>query len=417
MKLRKIATLAFASLVALSLAACNGGSGQATGGSTPAGSDAPKPESMTMLIGSSGDSETKAVQAAVDKWTETSKVAVKVVAASDLNQELAQGFAGGSEPDIFYMSWDQFQTYASDDYLEAYAKNLSNADAFYPALKETFTFNDEFVCAPKDFSTLGLVINTDLWAKAGLTDADIPTTWEQLHTVATKLSADGAAGLSMGAEYARVGTFMTQAGGGLMADGKVAANSDANVKALEFVQSMLKDGSLKWPADLGAGWGGEAFGNAKAAMVIEGPWIAGALKNDFPDVKYKVVELPAGPSGKGTFSFSNCWGIPQGKDTAPTAQELVEFLTSDEQQLAFSDAFGVIPSTQSAAKTYAEKFPENAAFVAGAEYATSPVAFKGASDVIGEFNNSITTLATGDAKSILDTVQTQLDSAYQAAQG
>ena len=39
----------------------------------------------------------------------------------------------------------------------------------------------------------------------------------------------------------------------------------------------------------------------------------------------------------------------------------------DEQQLAFSEAFGVIPSTQAAAATYAETYPENAAFVAGAE--------------------------------------------------
>ena len=30
-------------------------------------------------------------------------------------------------------------------------------------------------------------------------------------------------------------------------------------------------------------------------------------------------------------------------------------------QLAFSDAFGVIPSTESAAAVYAENYPENAA--------------------------------------------------------
>ncbi|MEB0141408.1 extracellular solute-binding protein, partial [Undibacterium sp. CCC2.1] len=73
-----------------------------------------------------------------------------------------------------------------------------------------------FYCAPKDFSTLGLVINTDAWAKAGLTDADIPTTWDQLETVAKKLTTPDQVGLAIGGEYARAGAFMAQAGGNLM---------------------------------------------------------------------------------------------------------------------------------------------------------------------------------------------------------
>ncbi|MGC4154223.1 MAG: extracellular solute-binding protein [Propionicimonas sp.] len=403
---RKLATLPVAGAMLLTVAAC-GGTQQPVGESEQPGTEV---QEMTMLIGSSGDAETNAVQAAVDAWGETSGVAVKVIAAADLNQELAQGFAGDAAPDLFYMSWDQFQTYASDQYLEPYAQGLPNVDAFYPALRDMFSFEGTFVCAPKDFSTLGLVINTGLWQEAGLPDADIPTTWEELKSVAAKLTSGDTVGLAMGAEYARVGVFMAQNGGGLMTDGAVTANSDQNVQALEYLQGLLSDGSLKWPSDLGAGWAGEAFGKQTAAMVIEGPWIAGALKNDFPDVDYQVVELPAGPVGKGTFTFSNCWGIPEGQATAAQATELVTFLTSDEQQLKFADAFAVIPSTQSAAATYAERFPENHAFVAGVEYATTPLSIKGASDVVGELNNAITQLGSGDARAILDKTQGQLES-------
>ena len=39
------------------------------------------------------------------------------------------------------MGWDQFQTYAKNGYLEPYAENLSNADQFYPALKDAFTYD------------------------------------------------------------------------------------------------------------------------------------------------------------------------------------------------------------------------------------------------------------------------------------
>lgn len=411
MRHSKLGSVALASTFALALASCAGGAG---GG---AASEEPQAESLTMLIGSSGDAETSAVQAAADAWSAESGTAVEVIAASDLNQELAQGFAGDSAPDVFYMGWDQFQTYAGDGYLEPYAGSLDNAGDFYPALVDAFSFDGEFVCAPKDFSTLGLVINTQLWEAAGLTDADIPTNWEQLQTVAQTLTTGDAVGLSMGPEYARVGAFMAQAGGGLMDGETVTADSPQNLEALEYVQGLLDAGSLKWPSELSAGWGGEAFGNGSAAMVIEGPWIRGAMEADYPDLEFVVTELPAGPAGPGTFTFSNCWGIPEGQDTAATAQELVAFLTSDEQQLEFADAFGVIPSTQAAAATYAETYPENAAFVAGADYAQSPVSFSGAADVVSEFNASIVTLQGADAQAALDQLQSQLEAAYESSQG
>ena len=56
---------------------------------------------------------------------------------------------------------------------------------------------------------------------------------------------------------------------------------------------------MKLTNQLGAGWGGEGFGKKKCAMTIEGNWIAGAMKNDYPTVGYRVVELPHGPQGPG----------------------------------------------------------------------------------------------------------------------
>ncbi|NQX13484.1 extracellular solute-binding protein [Microbacteriaceae bacterium VKM Ac-2855] len=375
------------------------------------------PDGLTVLIASSSDAEGTAVKAANDAWASENGTTVDTVIASDLTQQLGQGFSGGNPPDLFYMSWDQFQTYASNRYLEPYAQDAENADAFYPALKDAFSYDDQFYCEPKDFSTLGLVINTDLWAAAGLTDADIPTDWASLESAAQKLTTDSVAGLSFGPEYARIGTFMNQAGGTLISeDGTTATvNTPENVAGLEEVQKLLSDGVLKFPADIDSGWSGEAFGKGAAAMVIEGPWINGALKADYPDVKYTIAELPAGPGGKSTFTFSNCWGIPADSDTAESAESLVSYLTSDEQQLAFSDAFGVIPSTETGAAEYATKYPENAAFVAGNDYAVSPVAFAGAATVITDFNASLEGIATADPEAILETFQTNLQDALDTA--
>lgn len=395
--------------LAVTLGACSGGS-SGGGGAKSGGSE------LTMLIGSSGDAETKAVQGAADAWAADNDAKVEVIAASDLNQQLSQGFAGDDAPDLFYMAWDQFQTYAANRYLQPYASDLGDAGAFYPELVDTFTYDGDFVCAPKDFSTLGLIVNTDAWAAAGLTDADLPTDWAGLEAAATKLTTGSQVGLSFGLEYARVGAFMNQAGGELVSDDgtKVTADSPENVAGLEFVQKLHDDGVYKTPAELDSGWSGEALGQGKAAMVIEGPWIKG-IDADFPDINYSKYELPAGPKGKSTFTFTNCWGIPQNSDTTDAASSLVEFLTSDEQQLKFSDAFGVIPSTESAAKTYAETYPENASFVASADYAVSPVNFAGSASAITDFNSQLESLFGGDAQAILTSVQSSLQSALDEA--
>lgn len=394
--------------LAASLAGCSAGNSN----------DSAAGQNLTVMIGSSGAAETAAVEAATAAWAADNDSTVEVIVASDLNQQLSQGFAGDAAPDLFYMSWDQFQTYASNGYLEAYGDSLPNKDGFYPALTDTFTYDGAFNCAPKDFSTLGLIVNTDSWAAAGLTDADVPTDWDTLEAVAKTLTTETQVGLSFGLEYARMGAFMNQAGGQLISDDgtTVTADTAENVAGLEYIQKLHDGGELRFPAELDAGWAGEALGAGKAAMVIEGPWIKG-IAADFPDTNYQAYELPAGPGGKSTYTFSNCWGIPQNSDTVAAATSLVEFLTSDQEQMDAADAFGVIPSTESAAALYAEKYPENASFVAGADYAVSPVNFAGSASVITDFNSQLEGLVGGDASAILKSVQTSMQAGLDEANG
>ncbi|MEX0151021.1 sugar ABC transporter substrate-binding protein [Microbacterium sp. LMI1-1-1.1] len=388
---------------ALTLTACgsgfdDSGSGEASGSG-----------SLSVLIGSSGDAETQAVEEAVAAWSEESGVDAQVQVANDLPQQLSQGFAAGSPPDLFYLAPEALAGYAENGFIAPYGDDLANKDDFYPSLVENFTVDGSFYCAPKDFSTLALIINSDLWAAAGLTDADIPTTWDELASVAQRLTTDGQVGLAFGAEYQRLGVFMAQAGGGLLTDGAATADSAENVEALQYVKTNLENGSFAFAADIGAGWGGEAFGTQAAAMTIEGNWITGALTADYPDVNYVVAELPEGPGGKGTLQFTNCWGLAADSANQDDARALVEYLTGTDQQLAFSEAFGPMPSIQSAADAWTEANPDLSAFLAGADYAQFPPNLAGAADVITDFNAQIESLRSGDPQSILTGVQSNLE--------
>lgn len=388
------------------------GCGSGFSGDEPTGDSAEltsSDDSLTVLIGSSGDAETAAVQSALDAWSEESGTEVDLQVASDLAQELSQGFAAGKPADLFYLAPEQMAGYASNGSLQAYGDQLSNKDDFYPSLVENFTLDGTFYCAPKDFSTLALVINSQMWADAGLTDADLPKTWDDLATVAKTLTTPEHVGLAFGAEYQRIGTFMAQAGGGLVKDGAAIADDPANVEALDYVKTHLADGTFAYAKDVGAGWGGEALGKGLAAMVIEGNWITGAMANDFGSVDYTVAELPDGPGGAGTLQFTNCWGMAADSPNQQAALDLVEHLTSADSQLAFSEAFGPMPSIASAADRWTSENPDLAPFLAGAEHAQFPPNQDGAADVIADFNAQLESLKTGDPAQILDTVQSNLE--------
>jgi len=400
-------------------AACGGGDSgfsNSTGGNA-SGGGATTGVKLTMLIGSSGDAETKAVDDATAAWAKKGGNTVTVTPAKDLTQELTQALAGGTPPDLFYVDASKFAGLVKANALAAYGDQMPNKDDFYPNLLQSFTSDGKVYCVPKDFSTLALEINTDMWKKAGLTEADYPQTWDQLDAVAKKLTTGGVTGLVFNDTLDRVDAFMRQAGGSLLnADGTAfTADSPQNLTGLQFVQKMAREGTLKFPKQVDTGWGGEAMGKNKAAMAIEGNWFVGGVKNDYPNLHYTVVPLPKG-SQQATLSFTNCWGIAAKTKNRAAAIDLVKYLTSTDQQIQFAKAFGVMPSVKSASTQFSQQFPDQKAFVDGAAYATGPTSLPGFDQVQKDFDAKILGLSNGstDPKAMLAALQKNGDAALKA---
>ena len=93
---------------------------------------------------------------------------------------------------------------------------IANTADFYPSLVQSFTYDGKFYCAPKDFSTLGA---GDQHRHVEGRRADrrrlSRQTWDQLETVAKKLTTGGVTGLVFNDTLDRVDAFMRQAGGSM----------------------------------------------------------------------------------------------------------------------------------------------------------------------------------------------------------
>ncbi|HTW08195.1 MAG TPA: extracellular solute-binding protein [Acidimicrobiales bacterium] len=396
--------------------------------SGPALTGKTKGVTLQFMIASSGTAETNADNAAAKAWGRATGNKVDVINASNFTEQLTEAFAGGSPPDVFYGQSSMFQSLVKNGQLLDSGNLVYPANNFYSSLANAFTYNHQFECVPKDSSTLAIEINTQLWKAAGLTNADLPTTWAKLASDAKALTKNGVVGLALGDTLDRLGAFFAENGGSYMnAQGtKFTFNSPQNIGALEWIQKLAKEGYVKFPEQLDSGWAGEAFGEGKAAMAAEGNWIIGAMQSTYPKISYEVVPMPAGPSGKhGTLVFTNCWGIAASGKNTKAAVSFVKYLASPAQQLRFADAFGVMPSRPSVAKEWAAQHtqtvasgnqtPNPAAFVAGDAYALPQVTTVGFPTVQAAFDQQVLGLATGGSnpKSMLDELQTNADALLQ----
>jgi len=378
---------------------------------------ATKSVTLNVMIASSGAAETAAVKKETGAWAKSTGNTINVETPSNETQSLDEGFAGGAPPDIFYLSATSIETFAKEGDLLPYASTIDKPSAFYSTLVKADTFDHNWYCVPKDFSNLALEINTTMWKAAGLTNADIPTTWAKLVYAAKKLTSGKVVGLDVGNTLDRLGAFMAENGGSYMnkAGTGFSFNSSQDIAALNWFVKYDKAGIFKLNSQQGAGWAGQAFGEGEAAMATEGNWIIGGMSS-YPNIKWEAVPMPVGPTGtKGTLTFTHCWGIAAQTKYSKAAVSLVNYLSSPSVETYNAKAFGPLPPRPAVAQAYAKANPLLSAFVAGTPYAMPQVETVGWSTVQSAFDGQVTNMASGTVspKTLLNQLQTNAQSLLQ----
>jgi len=363
---------------------------------------------LALIVSDAGEAASEELSKAVQAFTKETKVEVDVKTVSDISQELARGITANPTVDVVTLSPAQLTSYAGS--LHAWEKDSAAVKDAHPALLTSATRQGRISAAPRDVSTLALFINTSLWSAAGLSEANYPTTWDQLGQVAATLTTDGVVGLALDASYERVGAFLVQGGGGLTsADGAQAtASSEGSIAGLTEVKNLLSSGSAGWGADLPAGSAADAFGEGQAAMVVESEALVKTLADVYSGVSYTVVELPAGSGGKGALQVPTFYGGVEASKHKADAVRLVEYLTAAERQVALAAAAGTVPAGKPAGETWKGEHADQAAFLAGVEYSQAVPSAAGVADVIAAFDNELPGLAGGDPAGILNSAQVNL---------
>jgi multiple sugar transport system substrate-binding protein len=227
------------------------------------------------------------------------------------------------------------------------AKTGTKTSDFVTTLINAFSYNGKVYGIPKDFNTLGLVYNKDLFKAAGVAEPTNDWTWTDLSAAAKKLTTGGVVGLSLPADPARFMPFLWQAGGDLN-----NINNAAGQAAVDFYTGFeAKDGLSKLPSELGMGWAGEAFEKGKAAMVFEGGWLPADLNNNFKTVNYGVVQMPKGTAAKSNLIFTVSYSISAKTKNPSAAWALLNYLTGSDNQTKVLKAGFALPTRQALASS------------------------------------------------------------------
>ncbi|MEF2276825.1 extracellular solute-binding protein [Deinococcus sp. YIM 134068] len=255
----------------------------------------------------------------------------------DYNQGLTTLLASGSAGDLFYLPAETLDTYIATGKVLPLTGQVSTAP-FLRNLNTTFTRNGKVYAIAKDFNTLSVIYNKDLFDEAKVPYPNNNDTWSSLATKLTNLKralGSDYYGICLAPDYARMGAFAVGAGWKPFGtNGKTNLLDPAFQAAFNWFTGLTKDKVGIQPSELSQDWSGGCLGTGKVAVAIEGNWITGFLKDNAPNLKYGTALMPkANTTGKrGNFIYTVGWAVNAASKNRAAALKVLNVLTGPQVQ-------------------------------------------------------------------------------------
>ncbi len=282
------------------LAACGGGSTSSSGGNGP----------VNLTYALWDQNEQVGYQQSVNQFMKLHPnihVTIEQTPWGSYWQKLSTEFAAGNAPDVFWDHLAYFPTFVQQgqlmDLTPLIQQDKIDMSQYYPTLVSEWTYNNKVYGLPKDWDTIAVIYNKQLFKQAGLPD---PTsmTWNP---------TDG-------------GTF------------------------LQMAQKLTIDKNGKHPTDPGF----DAKGG-HAAMVTGGSWELSSIAQQ-TKIPWAVAQLPAGPNGV-TSVFNGLTDAIYVKTPHPNeAWELEKWLASAQSEDIMGNGGYVWPGLKSEDQTFLQSW-------------------------------------------------------------
>lgn len=264
---------------------------------------------------------------------------------SDYFTRLPVALHAGTGPDIF-MPHIQYTSILRPNMAPYSLGGISNEDLLTDFRTAGNHISDgEIYWIDQGIIMSAIIYNKDMWADAGLTDDDIPITWDELIEVAqllTEFNDNGdieVQGFSPnGAVFDLWKDLVLQQGHFLFnAEGTAPhINTPAGIAASQLIYDMYYVHEI---ADIRFPEGWQALGNNDAAMIYSFSWLFPLLDYMFPDLNYGYFNMPAFtedvPPAFGRLSGEASLGVPAIADpeVQAVAFDIVRFTLANDELL------------------------------------------------------------------------------------
>lgn len=272
--------------------------------------------------------------------------------------KLRLALQNGTGPDVFHMH----NSFLFE--LQPYLEPLPEALFGEQVLEKSFDWvmadgQSERYCVNLGCATGGIFYNKQLWRQAGLTDADIPSTWEELETLAMRLTQYDANGKILvdgfnfkGETESLLFAMMAQKGQAVFNEASESRFlSGAGLESMEQLFRLVQQDRV---CDMDQEPAKERFGMGKAAMIYGWSWVANDLALNYPDVEYGFFRIPAWSEQTPpayeyhNFETSFCINNAASEQARLVAQDLLLFyLCNDDVQVNTACQAMIVPGKRS----------------------------------------------------------------------
>jgi multiple sugar transport system substrate-binding protein len=336
--------------------------------------------------------------------------------------------AANTPPDVFAMDAPLYLDYQSRGVLlnlQAYIdSNPGMLDGLFPNTLTAYQTPNGYFGLPRDFQTIVVFYNKDMFDKAGVAYPQSNWTYDDLRATAKALTMDNSGDGKIDQFGYEIDPYDFEPGmseiiwanGGdlINADHSKTLIGEPNARtAFQFLHDMMFiDHSIPDP-NTAQEYGGDLFLSGNAAMIAMGHWaVPGYSQASF---KWDVVQMPAGPAEQATSVNSAGFVVGKGSKNPEAAFAFIKFVLSTAGQTRLAEMGFACPVLRSVAESDAflkQSTPINQQmFIDSLAFAHMKPVFKGYDEWSAAIGDGLTPMWNGEAElnPTLDQIVTQAD--------